>query len=392
MKKLLIAGGSHGDIPLITTAQKMGYHVTTSGNRPDDLGHNYSDAYVPADYSDVNAICEIARRLNIDAICPSCNDFSMISSAYTAHALKLPGGYDDENAIHVIHDKDRFRQFALNNNIPSPKAKGFHSIHEALNAIKKWRFPLISKPIDLSGGKGITKIKRIEDAKSALQFAFSSTRANRIVVEEFIEGSRHGFSAIIRGKKVVFHFSDNEYYFKNQYLVSGASSPSTVADNVKLDLCRQSETIADILNLKDGIFHVQFIMRDDQPVIIEVTRRPPGDLYVTLVKHATGINYPAILVNAYTGEDISGLNHREPDNFCLRHCIMSKANGIIKDVVYDSRIEDKIFDRLIWGNIGDEIHDFMTYKYGIVFIKFNSMAEMLALSDNMQELIRLVVE
>jgi len=74
-KKLLIAGGGYADIPLILSAKKLGYYVITSGNRPDEMGHKYSDEYRKADFSDREAILNLAISSKVSAICACCNDF-----------------------------------------------------------------------------------------------------------------------------------------------------------------------------------------------------------------------------------------------------------------------------------------------------------------------------
>ena len=90
-KKLLIAGGGYADIPLILSAKKLGYYVITSGNRPNELGHKYSDEYKKADFSDPDAIFNLSKDLKVSAICACCNDFSALSAAYAAEKLGLPG-------------------------------------------------------------------------------------------------------------------------------------------------------------------------------------------------------------------------------------------------------------------------------------------------------------
>ena len=60
-KKVLILGGSHSEIPLIKSCQKLGYFVITTGNNIDGLGHKTADKYIPCDYSDKGKILEIAK-------------------------------------------------------------------------------------------------------------------------------------------------------------------------------------------------------------------------------------------------------------------------------------------------------------------------------------------
>jgi len=389
---MLIAGGGHADIPLILAAKKLGYYVITSGNRPYDLGHRYSDEYAPADFSDPEAILALARNYKISAICACCNDFSALSAAYAAEKLGLPG-HDPYETVRIIHHKDEYRKFATENDIPTPMAICFTSKQEALKRIEEIPCPAIIKPVDLTGGKGISVVNKITEIKSAIDKSIAVSKAGRLVAEEFIIGTRHGFSAFLYNGKVVFYFSDNEHYFLNPYLVSAASTPSTVPFFVDRSLCEQSEKIASLLSLKTGIFHIQYIFKENkEPVIIEICRRAPGDLYIKLVEHATGVDYSSWIVKASAGLDCSGLIHVEPKGCFVRHCVMSAASGRIIDVVFDSAIEKQIIDRFMWWQKGDMITDVMTSKCGIVFLEFDSRDEMMEKTDRLQEMIKVVTE
>jgi biotin carboxylase len=389
--KLLIAGGGYADIPLIVSAKEMGYHVITTGNRAQDLGHRYSDECRLADFSDKEAILELARGLRIDAICACCNDFSALSAAYVAEKLNLPG-HDLFATALCLHHKDLYREFASENGVPSPRARGFSDFAEAQAELDRFCFPLIVKPVDLTGGKGITKVENPKEAIAALKKSFAISRAKRVIVEEFIEGSRHGFSTFLRGGKVVFSFSDNEYYYLNPYLVSAASAPSSVARGVEHQLVAECEKIASRLALKDGILHVQYVLRQETPYIIEICRRAPGDLYIKLVEHATGVDYPSWIVKASAGWDCGDLRQEAPNGFYTRHCVMAAANGRVKDVVIDDEVKENIIDRFMWWQPGDSVDDYLTAKMGIVFLKFSSMEEMRGKTERMQELIAVQIE
>ncbi len=390
-KKMLIAGGGYADIPLILAAKEFGFHVITSGNRPEELGHLYSDEYQPADFSDRDAILSLAGRLKIDAICACCNDFSALSCAYTAERLGLPG-HDPYETSKLIHHKDLYRDFAAAHGIPTPNARGIRDVQEGLCYLGLLKFPVIIKPVDLTGGKGVSTVDSIGQAMPALEKAFRASRMKRVVVEEFVAGSRHGFSTFLRDGRVVFFFADNEHYFLNPYLVSAASAPGNVSETVKQKLCREAEKIASLLSLGTGIFHIQYILRGEDPVIIEICRRAPGDLYIKLVEHATGVAYSSWIVKAFAGLDCGGLSQVEPTGFFTRHCVMSARSGEVKNVIFDPSIEKNIIDRLMWWKVGDPVVDVMTSKFGIVFLKFDSQEEMLDKTERMQELIRVEVE
>ena len=385
-KKLLLAGGGYADIPLIKAAQALGFYVVTSGNRAQDLGHRYSDECVLEDFSDKEAMLRVAERAGVDAICACCNDFSAISAAYVAETLGLPG-HDPYATAKMIHQKDQYRRFALEHGIPSPRAEGFETPEDALASVERFGFPLIIKPVDLTGGKGIAKIQRWEEVGAAVETAFRLSRAKRVVIEEFVEGSRHGLSTFIRDGRVVFHFSDNEHYYKNPYLVSAASAPGDVPEGTIDKLTAHTENIASLLSLKTGIFHIQYILKGVEPVLVEICRRAPGDLYVSLVEHATGVDYASYIVRASCGFDCDDLVQVDPGGYYTRHCVMTDRTGTIDDVVFDPSIRPHVIDEFMWWKPADQVDDVMTHKLGIVFLRFDSMGQMRESTERLQELI-----
>lgn len=405
-KKMLLLGGSHAEIPLIQAAQALGWYVITTGNNRDGLGHPYADKTVFANYSDKDAMLELARAEGVQAVCSGCNDFALLSTVYVCEKLGLPG-HDSYATSIEIHHKDKYRALATRLGIPTPRALTVavaNSENDAgLNcadfdaAIANLTFPIIVKPVDLTGGKGIHRAANPEEAREAYKDACSRTRQDHIVVEEFVQGTNHGFSAMLVKGKVAFAFADNEQYYINKYLVSGANSPSTSGSETLAKLRDYSERIAQDLHLVDGILHIQYIERaDGTPVIIEICRRPPGDLYIKFVKYATGIDYPKFIVMAETGEDISGIADVPTQGYWLRHCIMAGpdiANGsTVRDVTFAPEIQGNIVEKFLWYKPGDVIADKLTYKAGIVFFKFESLEEMAYKTARMTDLAKIVLE
>ena len=405
-KRLLLLGGSHAEIPLIKAAQEMGWYVITTGNNREGLGHPYADKTVFADFSNKETMLELARSEGVQAVCSGCNDFALLSTVYVCEKLGLPGHDSFETSLQ-IHHKDKYRALATRLGIPTPRAITV-PVHRADagdaesdsasfdEAVAPLAYPVIVKPVDLTGGKGIHRAANIEEARDAYRDACSRTRENHVVVEEFVVGTNHGFSAMLVKGKVAFAFSDNEQYFVNKYLVSGANTPSTTASTGLAKLREYSERIARELKLVDGILHIQYIEREDgTPVIIEICRRPPGDLYIKFVKYATGIDYPKFIVKAETGEDISGIADVPTQGFWLRHCIMAgpeiKNGSIVNAVEFAPEIQDNIVEKFLWYKSGEVISDNLTYKAGIVFFKFATLAEMQDKTARMPELAKIAI-
>lgn len=416
-KKMLLLGGGHAEIPLLQAAQSLGWYVITTGNAREGLGHPYADKNVFADFSDKDAMLELAKSEGVQAVCSGCNDFALLSTVYVCEKLGLPG-HDGYATSLEIHHKDKYRALATRLGIPTPRAITVRVSNRTENCanfettIAQLTFPIIVKPVDLTGGKGIHRAANVDEARVAYKDACSRTRQDHIVVEEFVQGTNHGFSAMLVKGKVAFAFADNEQYFVNKYLVSGANTPSTSSGKTLAMLREYSECIAQELHLVDGILHIQYIERaDGTPVIIEICRRPPGDLYIKFVKYATGIDYPKFIVMAETGEDISGIADVPTQGFWLRHCIMADCQagdtlvtsdaspasdklceGIVRDVTFAPEIQGNIVEKFLWYKPGEVITDKLTYKAGIVFFKFDTLAEMQDKTARMTELAKIVVE
>lgn len=384
-EKMLILGGSHSEIPLIEAAKTYGYYVITTGNQETGLGHLKSDEFIYGDFSNKELMLDIAQREEISAICSGCNDFALLSTTYVGEQLGIKG-HDSYDVSLTLHHKDRYRAFAQANDIPTPRAIQCFSVEDVDSVCQMLRFPVMVKPVDLTGGKGIQCCQTIDEVKIAFEKAIRLTRMSYILIEEFIQGSNHGFSAILQNQKVKFHFVDNEQYYINQYMVGSASTPTAVPESAIRKIIHYSNIMAEKLQLVDGILHIQFILSHEQePMIIEVCRRTPGDLYVKLVELATGFDYSRALVACEANLAKEEYRPIEPHDYWVRYCIMGEQEGIFKQIKYDASIKPYIAEKMIWAKEGDIIQNKLTYKAGIVFLKCKTKEEQEALLKDLNK-------
>ncbi|MCR5080888.1 MAG: ATP-grasp domain-containing protein [Treponema sp.] len=392
MKKLLITGGSHAEIPLIRASKALGYYVITTGANADGLGHKEADEYINGDFSDKEFIYNLAKEKNVSAIISGCNDFAYLSTAYACEKLGLSGHDTFENAK-IIHHKDSFRQVQKELCIKYPRAEKIQDESQLKSALKSFSLPIMVKPVDLTGGKGVSVCNTEAEVFSAFSNAAKVTREKYIIIEEYVSGSNHGASLLLKKQKVVLSVFDDEQYFKNKYLVQGASMPSSsVSQAAIFSLINDVEKIATHLKLADGLFHVQFIIdKSGYPVMIDPCRRSPGDLYTLLAKYTAGIDYPLEIVKAEVGLSLSD-SYPVRHNFVARQCIMADRNGKVKDIYISEKVKKHVIYQMIWGNIGDMISDFMKYKAGILLLQFQSFEEMNDILVDFHQLVKIEVE
>lgn len=389
MKKAFLLCSSHNDLGLITALRKLGYEILVSGNRPGLPGEHWADRYIPADYSDKEAILEIARREKVDAICACCNDFGVYTAAYVAEKLGLPG-YDSYETTLLLHNKDRFKRFAAEIGLPSPQSQMFSSPEEAEAYLESAAYPVIVKPTDASAGNGISRADDRAQALEAVARAFGKSRAGRIVIEPFITGSQHGFCTFLKDRKVIAVCSNNEYSIENPYRVEIDTFPADNFDKVADELIASIEKIAEKLQLCDGIFHLQYLMDGDRPKIIEVMRRILGNMYHVPGNMLTALDweYWQIRVQCGLPIDCFPLPVRQEGCFAYK-TILAPGNGRIGSVKVPEEYSRYLLRTYMVKKPGEGIANWKSEPVGFLFFMFPSQEIMkkMLISDYRNDLV-----
>ena len=377
---LLILGGSHAEVPLIKAGKKLGFEVITTGNKASDIGHSFGDLYVPGDFSNVADMVKLAREHRVTAVCSGCNDFAAISAASIAEALGLPG-HDSVGLTKAIHHKNSFYELAGKASVPVPRSTEVTTISEAREAADEFGLPIILKPTDLTGGKGISVVDNLTELDSAWRLATSISRRDCFVVQQFIAGSNHAVSALIINGRINFIFFDNEHYYINKYLVGAASFPTSLSEEVQNQVFSSVQLLAIELNLGDGLLHLQFMVNDQgEHFFIDVCRRPPGDLYIRFVELATDVPYPELIVRLSAGMEANVPDERLTGKFIGRLCLMPTKIGHFEKV-NEVPGPGRVIERTPLMLPGTEISNLGVQKVEILQLEFNSVQEMISVMD-----------
>ena len=392
-KRILITNGSYTDIPLIKAYKEMGLYVITSGNNPSLLGHKYADEYVPHDYSDYKGMLKIAEQLNIDYVSPCANDFGSITAAYIAENLGLPGNDTFENA-RLIGEKDRFKTFAQANNLQVIPSARFDSEEDAFQFALRSEYPIIIKPTDLSGGKGVARADSFAEAKNAITKAFACSKAKHIVIEPFIEGIAQSVMTFLLDGKVVSCMSYNEYPSPHSpYLVGSASSPIFGYHEIAPIVFEQIEKLASLRKLKDGIFHAQYRVKDGKPLIMECMRRCLGNYALLQARITTGFEWEKWIAKAFCGMDCSDIPRKLSDfNWSGEFYIQAPHNGVVKSVSLSDKLKPYIDSKIMQWEPGMRVEHFETEMLGFVLLRFPDEKMVNTVMNNMYDYIMIEME
>lgn len=375
-KKALLLCTSHNDLGLVRALKKLGYYIIATGNKENLPGQRWVDEFIKADYSDMEQILQIAKEEHIDNVVACCNDFGVYTAAYVAEQLGLPG-YDSYETTLILNNKDKFKQFAKENGIQTPVAEGYADAAAAKREVLKMQLPVIVKPVDCSAGNGISVIEDYADAEQSIDFAFQKSRASRIVIEPFIKGTQHGFCTFLVNQKVVAVCTNNEYSIQNPYRVEIDTFPATDHEQYEPFLIEQIEKMAGILKLKDGIFHMQYMVCDGKPWILEVMRRTIGNMYHVLSNPLNGIEWEYWETKARCGLDCSDIpTNTKQEGFFAYKTILASDNGIIDRVEIPTEYDKYIFNEFMLLQPGDEVSNHLSQPIGFLFMMFSSEEEM----------------
>ena len=169
-KKLLILGGSFYLLPLIEKAHELGVYVITADYLPDNAAHKYADEYHNVSVIDKEAVLNLAKELKIDGVTAFVNDIAATTAAYVAEKLGLNFQCPYESAV-ILQDKGKFRKFLSDNGFNSPHSKRYDDVNAPMNDIDYFDWPVIVKPTDSCGSRGVTKVEKPEDLPSAIKEA-----------------------------------------------------------------------------------------------------------------------------------------------------------------------------------------------------------------------------
>ena len=358
-----ILGSSHAELPLVRAVAELGHTSLLLSGDAKGLAIREANLFELCDYSSPDAVLSVVQRTGAVALIAGCNDFAAITASRVSRQLGFPG-YDDPDLVEMVHTKDRFRSFCKSIGIPTPNAHSFDNLESALEYVGDVGSKQICKPVDLTGGKGVAVIADVSDAREIISRALALSRKSRVVLEDFIEGSLHSLCVLVKQQTPVFAFFADEVSHPNPFLVSAAIAPSVLEQGSCALMIEYVSRIAESMEMVDGVFHLQFIETDSGPMIIDVCRRPPGDLYLQLVNNATGFDISREIVNAALGHVVSA-----PKSTTLvptlRQCLMVQKNGECISAAVSLTYRELEIETTVLRETPTVVRDYLVEKLGI---------------------------
>ena len=382
-KILMLLGGIRYLLPVIKAAHEQGYYVITADYLPDNIAHKYSDEYVNVSIIDKEAVLNIAKEKEIDGIMSFGVDPGVVTASYVQNQMNLPS-FGPYESVEILQNKDKFRKFLLDNGFNVPKAKGFSSVEEALKDLSWYEFPVIVKPTDSAGSKGVTRVDKIDELQPAIEHAFNHSIKGNIIVEEFIEKkgcSSDSNSFSLNGELKVVTFSAQRFDDKalNPYTPSAYSWPSTFTEDEEIYLTSEIQRLLTLLQMKTSIYNIETrIGTNGKPYIMEVSPRGGGNRLAEVVRYATGVDMITACTRAAVGDTICDIQQKPYDGHWAEIVLHANCNGIFKGLEISEDLQIEIVEKDLWVEIGDYVYGFegANNAIGMLILRFKTQEDM----------------
>lgn len=215
-KKILILGAGSNQVPIIRKSKELGLLTIVVSIEGDYPGFTEAHKSYKIDILDVYNIIKIAKLENIDAVISDQLDPAVPVVAEIAEALGLNG--IGTKCAESFTNKSLQKIIAEECNIPVPKWYLINNIDDAMNIAKDIGFPLIIKPTDSYGSKGVFVVNCKKELLESFDISMGHSLQNKVLIEEFIEGEQFSSRGLVTDyRPIIFAFS-NRYYYKNKKL------------------------------------------------------------------------------------------------------------------------------------------------------------------------------
>lgn len=358
-KRLMILGAGPFQVPAIRKAAALGCHVITVDYLPDNVGHKFSQHYVNLSTVDQEAVLQAARELRIDGICTFSSDVAIPTVAYVCSSMGLPGA--SVFAAETMATKHRFRAFLRQSGLACPDFLSGDNLDAITGNLDQITPPVVFKPVDTSGSRGITRLDRFDPALVEKAFAKAQgySRSKTVCVEEFVAGTEVGGDAILVDGRVAFVAITHKHL--NGFVVTGHSLPTNISRRDQERVVEHIEAICDALAYRSGPLNFDAIVSSDRVTMLEMSARNGGNGIPAVIERATGVDVEAAAIHLALGIAPCWPDNREMKHGAGSFVFGSQTAGRLRRMCSAAdlqRLVPEVFQAYFTRQSGDRIEAF----------------------------------
>lgn len=297
MKKLAIIGASYLQKPLVHKALEMGYETHVFAWEDGAVCKAVADHFYPVSITEVDEICKICQMIQPQGIVSMGSDLATVAVNHVADKLGLIG--NSLECTKLTTNKYLMRERLKAGGIPCPDYS--LAVEGEPCGIG---FPLIVKPVDRSGSRGVSLVRDAARLADAVQEARVQSFSSQVIIEQYIEGRELSVEAISwQGKHYILQFTDKETTGAPHFVEKAHHQPADLTSSQKCELSKLVRNSLDCLGVFYGASHSELKITDDGKMyMIEVGARMGGDCIGShLVKLSTGYDFARGVIEVAVG-------------------------------------------------------------------------------------------
>lgn len=338
-KTILVFGVGELQISIIRRAKLMGLFTVGIDPCEEAFAREECDAFEVVGGQDYEGTLSVARRYGVSAIVTAATDKPLVMMARIAKSLNLPF-YSIETAEWST-DKFQMKSRFLSGGVPCAKGCLIHSAEEA----KDFAFPVICKPRDNSGSRGVKLCGDYRELQECIDEALQFSHLDTVLVEEFISGREFSIESLhYGGKSEVIQFTEKKTTAFPYNVELGHKQPANLTESERHQICEVVSKIATCMHFENCASHTELKINERGIFVIETSPRLGGD-YINsmLTPLSTGINIEDQLLHIALGEKVDTITGRV--NKASAVCFISLPEGNVMD------INERIAEVPTWPNI-----------------------------------------
>lgn len=317
MEKVVIIGANDFQNPLILKAKELGYETHVFAWKDGSIGEKTADYFYPISIVEKDKILEECKKIKPQAIASIGSDLASITVNYVANALSLPCN-DPKNSLQCTN-KYEMRKVFLENGVDVPK---FAKLGETDKVdLENFEFPVIVKPTDRSGSRGIFLCKNVEEVEKAIPISAELSFEKKAIVEEYITGNEYSCEGITQnGEHHIITFTKKYTTGAPHFIETGHVEPSDLTEAQKEKATEIIKKALTALQVKNSASHAEFKVDENGKIkIIEIGARMGGDCIGShLVRISTGYDFVKMTLDVALGKKIEFKKVNEPQNAIIK--------------------------------------------------------------------------
>ncbi len=309
---LFIISGGIEAVTGIRRAKEMGFYVVVCDGNPQAPGFAFADHKIIVSTYDiegtVKAALEFQRMIRpIDGVLSIASDVPL-TIAHVADKLGLPGISIDTALLST--DKLKMKTHLVEAGIAVPWFKAINNVNELRETLWERGFPVVIKPIDSRGARGVLRLTSDTDLEWAYYYSRNYSPTGRVMAEEFLEGDQVSTESVITEEYVSTPgFVDRNYEYLNRFapfiIENGGHQPSSLSLKDQSAVADLAVRAGKALGITRGTVKGDVILTDKGPRIIEVAARLSGGWFCTdQIPLGTGVDFISVAIRLACGEDV----------------------------------------------------------------------------------------